>query len=287
MSWALVLTAPAADLELLAAELFERGALGVELQEPGQPLMPGTPPLSPGAGRCIAHFADRDEAARSAADIGRTEAPIEIADEDWSIAWRRQHRPMRVGPRSWVQPPWDDAPAGPGEVRVVIDPGMAFGTGSHPTTALCLERVDELLAERPGAVVPDIGTGSGIIALLAVKLGAGRVTGTENDPVALEAARRGADLNGIPAGRIAWTLSGPDELPGPAYEIVAANILLNTLVDLAPRIARKVSPRGRLLLSGLLSEQARAAEEAYEVEGFVPLARKEREGWVRVELSRG
>src|SRR5207253_5978807 len=157
--------------------------------------------------RCIAHFAARETAEGSARDLGRAESPVEVADLDWSVAWRGHHRPLRVGKRSWVQPPWEDAPASPGEARVLIDPGMAFGTGSHPTTALCLERVDQLLAEHAGADVLDVGTGSGIIALLAVKLGAGRVTGTENDPVALEAARRGAELNGIPAGRIAWTLS--------------------------------------------------------------------------------
>jgi ribosomal protein L11 methyltransferase len=286
VSWALVLTAPAGELELLAARLFDHGALGVELQEPEQALMPGTPPLPPGAGRCIAHFAEREAAADSARDLGRTEAPLEVAEEDWSVSWRKHHRPLRVGPRSWVQPPWEDAPAAAGEARVLIDPGMAFGTGSHPTTALCLERLDELLAELPGADVLDVGTGSGILALLAVKLGAGRVCGTENDPVALDAARRGAELNGIPAGRIAWALADPDELPGAAYRIVVANILLNTLVELAPRIARKVERCGRLVLSGLLPPQAGEAEAAYAAQGLVPAGRAERDGWVRVELAR-
>ncbi len=232
MSWALVLTAPAGELEVLAARLFEFGALGVELQEPEQQLMPGTPPLPPGAGRCIAHFS-----------------------------------------------------------------GMAFGTGSHPTTALCLERVDELLAEFcqrghhshgvPSAVdVLDVGTGSGVIALLAVKLGAGRVCGTEKDPVALEAARRGAELNGIAPGRIWWALADPDELPAPPYRIVVANILLNTLIELAPAIARKVAGGGRLVLSGLLPAQAGEAEAAYAAQGLVPAGHTERDAWVRVELSR-
>ncbi|HKB77557.1 MAG TPA: 50S ribosomal protein L11 methyltransferase [Myxococcales bacterium] len=286
MSWALVLTAPAGELELLAARLFDHGALGVELQEPDQQLMPGTPPLPPGAGRCIAHFIERGSAADSARELGRAEAPVEVAEEDWSVAWRKHHRRLRVGPRSWVQPPWEDAPVAPGEVRVLIDPGMAFGTGSHPTTALCLERVDELLAQAPGADALDVGTGSGVIALLAVKLGAGRVCGTENDPVALEAARRGAELNGIRPERIDWALADPDELPGGPYRIVVANILLNTLVELAPAIARKVAPGGRLVLSGLLSSQAAEAEAAYAAQGLLPAGRAERDGWVRVELSR-
>ncbi|TMB07879.1 MAG: 50S ribosomal protein L11 methyltransferase [Deltaproteobacteria bacterium] len=287
MSWALVLTAAPDELELLAARLFEQGALGVELQEPEQQLMPGTPPLPPGAGRCIAHFTERDVAADSARELGRAEAPVEVVEEDWSVAWRKHHRPLRVGPRSWVQPPWEDAPAAPGEARVLIDPGMAFGTGSHPTTALCLERLDELLAELPGADVLDVGTGSGVIALLAVKLGAGRVCGTENDPVALEAARRGAGLNGIPSERMRWALADPDQLPEAPYRIVVANILLNTLIELAPAIARKVASGGRLVLSGLLAAQADEAEAAYAALGLSPAGRAQRDGWARVELSRG
>jgi ribosomal protein L11 methyltransferase len=169
-------------------------------------------------------------------------------------------------------------------VAVAIDPGMAFGTGSHPTTALCLERCDELLSDLPGASLLDLGTGSGVIALLAKRLGAGRVAGTEHDPVALEAARQGAVLNGIPG--VEWTLApDPSAVPG-QFQIVIANILLNTLEDLAPAIASKVAPGGRLVLSGLLLAQAEAAERAYVAEGLQPFARTEREGWVRVELSR-
>jgi ribosomal protein L11 methyltransferase len=189
---------------------------------------------------------------------------------------------MRVGPRSWVHPPWEDPPRS--AVAVAIDPGMAFGTGSHPTTALCLERCDELLAELGGVDLLDVGTGSGVIALLAKKLGAVRVAGTENDPIALEAARQGAALNGIPD--VEWRLlADPAQVPG-RFQIVVANILLNTLEELAPSIAAKVAPGGRLVLSGLLSAQADAAERAYEEQGLRPLRRKEREGWVRVELSR-
>jgi len=161
---------------------------------------------------------------------------------------------------------------------------MAFGTGSHPTTALCLERCDELLAEFPRADVLDVGTGSGVIALLASKLGAGRVAGSENDLVALEAARQGAALNGVTS--IDWVLTAdPAAVPG-QFRIVIANILLNTLEELAPSIASKVAPGGRLVLSGLLAEQAGGAERAYAALGLRPFGRKEREGWVRVELSR-
>lgn len=281
MSWALFLTAPPEDLEVLSAELFDLGALGVELQEPGMPLMPGTPELPQGRGRAIAHFQERAAAAEAARALGG-EPPVEIAAQDWSVAWRKHHRAMQVGPRSWVHPPWEEPPGG---VAVAIDPGMAFGTGSHPTTALCLEACDVLLALRAGADLLDVGTGSGVIALLAVKLGAGRVVGTENDPVALDAAKKGAALNGIPEERIEWRLEDPAAVPG-QFGIVIANILLNTLEELAPQIAGKVAPGGRLVLSGLLAAQGEAAVRAYAPHGLREVSRKEREGWIRVELER-
>ena len=281
MSWALVLVAPPEDLEIRAAQLFDQGALGVELQEPGMALMPGTPPLPEGCGRAIAHFASAEDASESARLFG-AEPPVEVPEQDWSIAWRTHHRPMQVGPRSWVHPPWEKPPR-PG-VAVAIDPGMAFGTGSHPTTALCLERCDELLSRFPGADLLDVGTGSGVIALLAKMLGAGRVVGTENDPVSLEAARQGAALNGIDG--VDWVLAeDPAAVPG-RFKIVIANILLNTLEELAPAIAGKVADGGRLVLSGLLAAQGDGAERAYVAQGLRPVARKEREGWLRVELSR-
>ena len=281
MSWALVLVAPPEDLEIRAAQLFDQGALGVELQEPGMALMPGTPPLPEGCGRAIAHFASAEDASESARLFG-AEPPVEVPERDWSVAWRTHHRPMQVGPRSWVHPPWEKPPR-PG-VAVAIDPGMAFGTGSHPTTALCLERCDELLSRFPGADLLDVGTGSGVIALLAKMLGAGRVVGTENDPVSLEAARQGAALNGIDG--VDWVLAeDPAAVPG-RFKMVIANILLNTLEELAPAIAGKVADGGRLVLSGLLAAQGDAAERAYVAQGLRPVARKEREGWLRVELSR-
>jgi len=281
VSWAVVLLAPPDELEVLAAELFELGAAGVELQEPGMPLMPGTPELPDGRGRAIAHFEEHGDALDAAGEL-RAEPPIEVPAQDWSVVWRAHHQTMRVGPRSWVVPPWE---ARPHEgVAVRIDPGMAFGTGSHPTTALCLERCDELLAGHPGADVLDVGTGSGVIALLAKKLGAGRVVGTENDEVALRAARSGAELNGV-AG-IEWMLAGDPGTVAGRFQLVIANILLNTLEELAPRIAAKVADGGTLVLSGLLTGQGDGAARAYAAQGLREVARKEREGWVRVEMQR-
>jgi ribosomal protein L11 methyltransferase len=284
VSFLLVLAAPPEELEILAAELFDLGAAGVELQEPGQLLMPGTPALPEGLGRCIGYFTSREDALSAAGELGRVESvPVEVPEQDWSVAWRAHHKPLRIGPRVWVHPPWDVPSGDGGLVRLAIDPGMAFGTGSHPTTALCLERLDELLLQRPGADVLDVGTGSGILAIGAVLLGAARVCGTENDPIALEAARRGAELNGLPPGRIEYVLA---EAPGGTFDIVVANILLNTLVELSPAVAACVAPSGRLVLSGLLAEQGDGAEAAYRAHGLLVVGRKQREEWIRVELER-
>jgi ribosomal protein L11 methyltransferase len=287
VSFLLVLVAPPDELEILASDLFDLGAAGVELQEPGQLLMPGTPPLPASLGRCLAHFTDRETALAAAAELPRFDAtPVEVPEQDWSVAWRAHHKPMRIGPRALVHPPWEAPAVSGGEVRIAIDPGMAFGTGSHPTTALCLERLDELLAERAGADVLDIGTGSGILAISAALLGAGRVCATENDPVALEAARRGAALNGLAADRIELLVVEPDRVPGAPFGIVLANILLNTLVELAPAIAARVAPAGRLVLSGLLAEQGDEVEAAYRAQGLRTVGREQREEWIRVELER-
>lgn len=281
MSWALVVVAPPEELEIRAAELFELGACGVELQEPGMPFMPGTPALPPGAGRAIAHFPDRADALRAAAEL-RAEPPVEVPAEDWSVAWRAHHRPIRIASDLFILPPWEKAPAG--SRSLIIEPGMAFGTGSHATTRLCLERLRELLDEMGGADVLDVGTGSGVIALLAHLLGAGRICASENDPVALESARSNAGLNGV--SRIEWLLEErPAKIDG-SFDIVVANIVLDTLEELAAQIAGKVRPGGRLLLSGVLADQAADAERAYLAQGLRPVEQRRREEWALVELER-
>jgi len=278
VSWALALSAAEDVLEIAAAELFELQALGVEIEDRDT--------LPAGPSRCVAHFTEREDAFAAASALRaafpalEVPAPLEIPAQDWSTAWRRFHRPVRVGARSWVHPPWEPPEAAPGDVLVSIDPGMAFGTGSHPTTALCLERIDELL--RPGLSVLDVGTGSGIIAILASRLGAARVVGTENDPVALAVAAENARIN---RATVDFRLCDPEAIDG-VFDVVVANILLNTLVALAPQVARKVAPGGRLVLSGLLPLQGGLAEAAYEPHGLCPAGRRERDGWLRVELSR-
>jgi ribosomal protein L11 methyltransferase len=151
-------------------------------------------------------------------------------------------------------------------VEIVLDPGMAFGTGSHPTTALCLGALDRELSRRPGAAVLDVGTGSGLLAIAAARLGARRVAGTENDAAALEVARENAARNGV---SVELSLSPPASVTG-RFDVVVANILANTLVELAPEVASKVAPGGALYLSGLLAGQEEQVREAYAACGLTP-----------------
>src|SRR5512138_2682 len=155
--------------------------------------MPGARLPSPGSALLVAWFPDAGAAGEAAAAHGGEMA--EVADEDWGEGWKKDLRPLDVG-RVRVRPSWIADPAPAGSVEVVIDPGMAFGTGTHPTTSLCLAALSDLLAARPAAAVLDVGTGSGLLAIAARKLGAGRVVATDNDPVAVRVARENAAANG-------------------------------------------------------------------------------------------
>jgi ribosomal protein L11 methyltransferase len=169
-------------------------------------------------------------------------------------------------------------------VEVVLDPGMAFGTGSHPTTSLCLAALSDLLAARPGASVLDVGTGSGLLAIAARKLGAGRVAANDNDPVAVEVARENAARNGA---AVELTGAPPAAIPG-TFDLVVANILANVLVALAPALAAKLAPGGVLLLSGILAPQEEEVRSAHLAAGLTPLPGGDRRDgeWSLVALRR-
>lgn len=262
----LTLDVPRARADDLSAELWELGASGVEVRDGEGTPMPGQPQPAPGRALLVAWFADRAAAEAAAGAAGGGEV-AEVPDEDWSETWKKGLGPMVIG-RAFVRPSWVDAPVPPGLAEVVLDPGMAFGTGTHPTTSLCLAALSDLLGARPGASVLDVGTGSGLLAIAARKLGAGRVTGNDNDPVAVAVARENAARNG------AEVVLTEDPLPaiGGAFDLVVANILANTLIELAPQIAAKLAGGGAVLLSGILGPQEDEVREAYLAQGLVPLA---------------
>jgi ribosomal protein L11 methyltransferase len=231
----------------------------------------------------LAWFAAKDEAEDAAAAVGGRLA--EVTDEDWGESWKKGLGPISVG-RVFVRPSWVEAAAPAGSAEVVLDPGMAFGTGTHPTTALCLAALSDLLAARPDASVLDVGTGSGLLAIAARKLGAGRVAGNDNDPVAVDVARANAARNGVP--EIALTVEPVAAVAGP-FDLVVANILANTLVELAPEIASQLAPGGAVLLSGILAPQEAEVRAAYLAQGLRPLPGGDRRDgeWSLLALERG
>ena len=199
-----------------------------------------------------------------------------IEDQDWERSWMDGFQPMRFGQRLWIVPSWHAAPQ-PDAVNLLLDPGLAFGTGTHPTTALCLEWLDGQNLDN--CSVLDFGCGSGILAIAALLLGAPQAAGTDIDPQALEASRDNASRNSIDPARFPVYL--PADLPQQPADVVVANILAGPLVSLAPQITALVKSGGRLALSGILAEQAEEVRAAYaSAFDLDPTATKD--GWVRI-----
>ncbi|MCI8209204.1 ribosomal protein L11 methyltransferase [Pseudomonas sp. S25] len=199
-----------------------------------------------------------------------------IEDQDWERSWMDNFQPMRFGQRLWIVPSWHAAPE-PEAVNLLLDPGLAFGTGTHPTTALCLEWLDG--QDLNGCDLLDFGCGSGILAIAALLLGAKQAVGTDIDVQALEASRDNAGRNNIAPERFELYL--PEDMPPQQADVLVANILAGPLVALAPQLATLVKTGGRLALSGILAEQGEEVAAAYaETFELDPIAN--RDGWVRI-----
>jgi len=281
----LTIDLPESDAELVQDLLHEGGALGLEVRDREAPPMPGVRGPSAGEAIVIGFFETREVAedvrAQLASDFPNARMQVEdVPQQDWSESWKSLIKSVQVG-RLWVGPPWDVDHAPKDKVRLIIEPKMAFGTGDHPTTSLCLEAVDAYLAKHPGASVLDVGTGTGVLAIAARKLGAARVVGMDNDEMSVQLAQENAQVNGTPEVE----LSGKtlEQLPGP-FDLVLANILANTLVDLAPLLASKVGHF--LVLSGVLAHQREEVEAAYVREGLTPAGGGSQGEWVRIDLKR-
>jgi ribosomal protein L11 methyltransferase len=277
--------------EALADALLEAGAVSVAIEDANaetveeQPLFgePGFEPLRHAwkASRLrvlVAAGQDRAVVASASAAVGMEPPTIEsskvVADIDWVRTTQAQFPPTRISDRLWIVPTWHDPPD-PHAIAVRLDPGVAFGTGTHPTTRLCLQWLDAHLAQ--GARVLDYGCGSGILAIVAAKLGAGLVVGTDIDPQALDSARANSEANAVDA-----RYTAPDSLGTTAHDVVLANILSNPLKLLAPALLARVAPRGWLVMSGVLERQADEVIDAFRAaDPSVPLAVwAADEGWV-------
>jgi ribosomal protein L11 methyltransferase len=199
-----------------------------------------------------------DSVRRAAASLGLAPPAFTLetlSEQDWVRRTQAQFGPLRIADKLWVIPSWC-APVDAQAINLELDPGLAFGTGSHPTTRLCLRWLAANLV--PGQSVLDYGCGSGILAIAAAKLGAATVTGTDIDPRAIEASRANGERNGVSARFVL-----PDALMPDQVDIVVANILANPLRLLAPMLAARVREEGAIVLSGILEDQVAAVRGAY------------------------
>jgi ribosomal protein L11 methyltransferase len=275
--WLTVAVEVAPELaEAMANLLFELGASGVLTDEGG------------GRARLEGAFHARERERVAAAieryleSLGERGAVTTTAVEpvDWTAVYRAHHRPVLVGERFLVAPPWDVPPA-PGRELLVIEPGMAFGTGQHETTRGCLEAIESVVASRRVASALDVGTGSGILALALARLGVARVVGIDVDPTVLPLARANLVANRAPRVALA---AGSAAAVRARFDLVVANLLAGTVIAETMSLARAVETGGRLVLSGILDHQAPAVRDAYP-EWHVEAIRAEGE-WRTLTLAR-
>jgi ribosomal protein L11 methyltransferase len=206
-------------------------------------------------------------------------------EEDWANAWKEHYRPVRAGRRVVVRPPWQEYAPIEGDVVVVLDPGMAFGTGTHPTTRLCLTALEDEL--KPGDAVFDVGTGSGILAIAAALLGASRVDGVDVEPVSVRQASENVERNGVgDRVRIAAGSADAAGVFGGTYDLVLANIIARILIEIALELVAAVKPGGTLILSGIIEPKEQDVVTTFRGLGFEMRRREQMEDWVAQVWSR-
>lgn len=289
MSWlSLKIEADEQSAGLLSDALLDLGALSAGIEdadaetEREQPIFgePGEPVDSVWQHSIVSGLFPQDAdipaiLAAAASAAGLAEAPRyrvdKVEEQDWVRLTQSQFDPIRISSRLWIIPTWHTAPD-PDAINLILDPGLAFGTGSHPTTHLCLQWLERNI--RGGETVLDYGCGSGILAITAKKLGAGYVSGVDIDPQAVVSSRQNAEQNQVEAD-----FGLPDKAPKTPVDIVVANILANPLKVLAPALAQAVRPGGRIVLSGILAPQAEETLAIYR-QWFEIEADGELEGWV-------
>ena len=290
--WALAVALDPEATDAVANFLWEAGAAGVVEEGEDRPVAlraffpPGTDPTE--TGRRLAGFLG--ELRALAIPTGPATLTVtRVPEEAWADAWRAHFGPLRIGRRLLVVPPWEPPPASavdePRRV-VVIEPGRAFGTGSHASTRGCLELLERALGTAPVDRVLDVGTGSGILAIAAARLVATTtVTALDVDPDAVAAAGENARRNEV-ADRVHVELGGPQTWPGPPAALVVANLLAPALIALAPALGRCTGTPGRLVAGGLLVHEAPAVAAAFVPEGFALAEVLEHEGWASLLLAR-
>lgn len=301
----LTLEVPDSISDVINSILDDEGALGVEIEDDETRAVPGKTAVLTGTAVLCATFSRVEgmeeylaERIQDVIDVLNEEMPelelimpdlswTDLYPEDWNAVFMSQWRPMLVGSRLWIVPSWEaETFKTPHDNDIVLhlDPGMAFGTGTHETTQLCMEILEEVCAGTPPTRLLDVGTGSGILAIAALKMGVVSAVGTDIDPVAVRATLENAERNGV-GGRLEAHQEAPD-FAGATFDAVIANILAGTLIELAEPICGAVAPNGALWLSGVLAPQAPAVIEAFEAQGMTHERTVEKNQWVRIDLRK-
>lgn len=206
---------------------------------------------------------------------------MQVDEEDWAHAWKRFWKPQRIGRRLVVKPTWETCEAKASDVVISLDPGMAFGSGTHETTRMCIEWLETMV--HGGERILDIGCGSGILAIVALRLGAARVVALDNDPVAVAVTKGNLHLNGVASQARVIESEGLDALaPDERFDIVTANIVADAIIAMAHRVIRRLSRCGRLIGSGIIVERVNDVRTALEQAGYSEQAWRTEGEWASV-----
>jgi ribosomal protein L11 methyltransferase len=273
-----------ANIDALSNFLIERGAPGVVLKNNGLEAFFAAPLAGPSLRRDIARFVDAITRLSPRAQKPRLRWKI-VKQEDWEHSWKRFIKPRRVGETFWVTPPWLAPPKFRRRRVITIEPGMAFGTGTHATTRGCMEFLERIATRFDGENFSalDVGTGSGILAIALAFLGARTVRAIDNDPVAVRVARENIRANGV-AQRVHSSDATPSMIRS-KFDVVVANLTAETIEEVGADLEKKVAPKGFLVLSGILHQKASAVAGRFAAR-FRVLKRKRSGEWVTLLLQR-
>ncbi len=297
MKWMQIsVTASVDAADAVAAVLQDYGNQGISIEHLG--IMPemyddgAVPPPDVLIVRAYLPADDRTPAAlqslESALHAQRFPAPhyALVDEEDWAEAWKAHYHTTRIGRRIVIRPIWEQAETQPGDVVIDLDPGMAFGTGTHATTQLCLAALEDVI--RPGVTVLDMGTGSGILAIAAVKLGAVKVIAVDNDPIAVEVAEANARANGV--GHAINAIEGSLKTvitSARRYDVLVANIIARIIIEMCGGgLGQMVRPGGHAIFSGIVSHQVEDVNAALAEAGLTVTGMREDGDWVAIEAVR-
>ncbi len=290
---------PALAEELICDMFFSSGITGVvchlPLAEPDEGF--GTPtPMVPDGNRIEGYLPDIPDAKPVLAQLVlRAEELFQdgihvnirvetVADQDWAHAWKAHFHVMRITDRIVVKPAWKPFDPEPDDLVIHLDPGMAFGTGTHPSTCMCVKQIQAGLT--PGQTFLDVGCGSGILMIAAARLGASRVVGIDMDPAAVAVAEENLEKNEVSPDRYHLCAGTLDQMDHTPYDLIAANIIAQTLVAIMADIRQRMAPDGRAVLSGIILERLPDVESALKQQGLTILTRDTDAEWVTITVGR-